>query len=106
MAKKHQPSPFPWRTSGAHKPNGEAVYILEDREQTPIGSIRTEGMPPEVIRANRKIIENSPRMARVLVEMLHICVDNRIPVRAGLVDLIQDITGYDARNMQDIHIED
>ncbi len=57
MAKKHQPSPAPWRTQGSHKPNGEAVYIVQDAEQSPIGTIRSEGLPPETIVANRKLIE-------------------------------------------------
>ena len=106
MAKKHQPSPFPWRTQGTSKPNGEAVYILQDREQSPIGSIRSDGLPPETILANRKLIENAPRMARVLIEIVAICAKNNIPVKANLCDLILDITGVDPRTFEGIEVDD
>ncbi len=106
MAKKHQPSPAPWRTQGSHKPNGEAVYIVQDSEQSPIGTIRSEGLPPETILANRKLIENAPRMARVLIEVVAICVNNKIPVKANLCDLILDITGVDPRTFEGIEVDD
>lgn len=106
MAKKHQPSPAPWRTQGSHKPNGEAVYIVQDSEQTPIGTIRSEGLQPETILANRKLIENAPRMARVLVEVVAICTNNKIPVKANLCDLILDITGVDPRSFEGIEVDD
>ena len=106
MAKKHQPSPAPWRTQGSHKPNGEAVYIVQDAEQSPIGTIRSEGLPPETIVANRKLIENAPRMARVLIEVVAICVNNKIPVKANLCDLILDITGVDPRTFEGIEVDD
>ena len=106
MAKKHQPSPAPWRTQGSHKPNGEAVYIVQDAEQSPIGTIRSEGLPPETIVANRKLIENAPRMARVLIEVVAICINNNIPVKANLCDLILDITGVDPRTFEGIEVDD
>ena len=106
MAKKHQPSSFPWRTQGSHKPNGEAVYILQDSEQTPIGTIRSEGLQPETILANRKLIENAPRMARVLLEITAICIKNNIPVKSNLCDLILDITGVDPRTFEGIEVDD
>ena len=106
MAKKHQPSPFPWRTQGTSKPNGEAVYILQDREQSPIGSIRSDGLPPETTLANRKLIENAPRMARVLIEIVAICAKNNIPVKSNLCDLILDITGVDPRSFEGIEVDD
>jgi len=106
VAKKHQPSPAPWRTQGSHKPNGEAVYIVQDSEQSPIGTIRSEGLPPETILANRKLIENAPRMARVLIEVVAICVNNKIPVKANLCDLILDITGVDPRTFEGIEVDD
>jgi len=106
VAKKHQPSPTPWRTQGSHKPNGEAVYIVQDAEQSPIGTIRSEGLPPETIVANRKLIENAPRMARVLIEVVAICINNNIPVKANLCDLILDITGVDPRSFEGIEVDD
>jgi len=106
VAKKYQPSPVPWRTQGSHKPNGEAVYIVQDAEQTAIGTIRSEGLPPETILANRKLIENAPRMARVLIEVVAICINNRIPVKANLCDLIQDITGVNPRTFDGIEVDD
>ena len=106
MAKKYQPSPTPWRTSGSHKPNGEAVYILQDLYQTPIGTVRTEGLPPETITANRKLIENAPRMARVMIEMIAICINNNIPVKTALCDLVLDVTGVDPKQFEGIRIED
>jgi len=106
MAKKYQPSPVPWRTSGSHKPNGEAVYILQDLHQTPIGTVRTEGLAPETIVANTKLIENAPRMARVLIEMIAICIKNDIPVKTALCDLIQDVTGVDPKQFEGIIVDD
>ena len=106
MAKKYQPSPVPWRTSGSHKPNGEAVYILQDLHQTPIGTVRTEGLPAETIVANRKLIENAPRMARVLIEMIAICINNKIPVTTKLCDLVLDVTGVDPKQFPNIIIQD
>ena len=106
MAKKHQPSPVPWRTQGSHKPNGEAVYIVQDAEQTAIGTIRSEGLEAETILANRKLIENAPRMARVLIEVVAICINNNIPVKANLCDLIQDITGVNPRTFDGIEVDD
>lgn len=106
MAKKYQPSPTPWRTSGSHKPNGEAVYIVADAEQTAIGTVRSDGLPPETTLANRKLIENAPRMARVLIEVVAICINNKIPVRANLCDLILDVTGVDPRTFEGIEVDD
>jgi hypothetical protein len=106
MAKKYQPSPVPWRTQGSHKPNGEAVYIVQDAEQTAIGTIRSEGLEAETILANRKLIENAPRMARVLIEVVAICINNNIPVKANLCDLIQDITGVNPRTFDGIEVDD
>jgi hypothetical protein len=106
MAKKYQPSPVPWRTQGSHKPNGEAVYIVQDAEQTAIGTIRSEGLAAETILANRKLIENAPRMARVLIEVVAICINNNIPVKANLCDLIQDITGVNPRTFDGIEVDD
>jgi hypothetical protein len=106
MAKKYQPSPVPWRTQGSHKPNGEAVYIVQDAEQTAIGTIRSEGLEAETILANRKLIENAPRMARVLIEVVAICINNNIPVKANLCDLIQDITGVNPRTFDGVEVDD
>ena len=106
MAKKYQPSPVPWRTSGSHKPNGEAVYIIQDAEQTPIGSVRSDGLPPETTVANRKLIENAPRMARVLIEVVAICINNGIPVKGTLCDLILDVTGVNPRTFEGIKVDE
>ena len=90
-------SPHPWHTSGSHKPNGEAVYILHDSESTPIGTIRSDGLPPGVHQANRRLIEHAPRMQRVILECMIICAKNSIPVSQELIDLVHDSTGVDPR---------
>ena len=81
MAQKYIPSPGPWRTTGYHKPNGEAVYLLSDVNQQPIGTIRSDGLPAEVTKANRKLIENAPRLARVCIDFIAICIKEGVPVR-------------------------
>jgi hypothetical protein len=79
---------------------------VQDAEQTAIGTIRSEGLEAETILANRKLIENAPRMARVLVEVVAICINNNIPVKANLCDLIQDITGVNPRTFDGIEVDD
>ena len=98
MSKKEmQPSPAPWRASGSHKSNGEARYVLEDTNLVPIADIRTKNLPAATIRANRKLIENAPRMARVLIEIVALAGKSNIPVKLELVELVLDVTGVDPR---------
>ena len=51
-------------------------------------------------------IATTPRMARVLIEVVAICINNNIPVKANLCDLILDITGVDPRTFEGIEVDD
>ena len=106
MAQKYIPSPGPWRTTGSHKPNGEAVYLLSDVNQQPIGTIRSDGLPAEVTKANRKLIENAPKLARVCIDFIAICIKEEIPVRGTLCDLMHYTTGVNPRNFEGIIVDD